>query len=175
VSRVLAATGLQSLGDVGAARGYYGYSAVCFKAIVANVRLFRKCHVLVTAIVCRVESGDRNPRVASGTSSSDRKPVCVVKNAARMAGITSSFGFRNQCEDVSGNQVSSIRASVESSEAGEMVTPYKASVFQNMCWQALNVLIPSQTFSACLIISSAGRTFHSFEDSTNNFRLTYST
>lgn len=92
-----------------------------------------------------------------------------------MTGITISFGFRYQCEGVSGIQVSLIRVSMEAREVGEMVTPYKVSVFQNMCWQALNVLIPSQIFSACLIISSAGRTFHSFEDSTNNFRLTYST
>jgi hypothetical protein len=35
----------------------------------------------------------------------------------------------------------------------EEVTPYKVSVFQKRCWQALNVLIPSQTFSACFVSS----------------------
>lgn len=34
-----------------------------------------------------------------------------------------------------------------------VVTPYKVSVFQKICRQALNVLIPSQTFSACFISS----------------------
>lgn len=97
--------------------------------------------------------------------------VCIVGNAARVAGIIASFRCRSQCEDVSGTQVSSVRASSEASDAGEMVTPYKVSVFQKICWQALNVLIPSQTFSACFIFSSAGRTFHSFEDSTLIFGL----
>lgn len=48
------------------------------------------------------------------------------------------------------------RAVCASSEASMLrgeVTPYKVSVFQKLCWQALNVLIPSQTFSACFISS----------------------
>ena len=103
--------------------------------------------------ICRIESGDGNPHVASCAFPSESESMCIVGNAVRVAGIVASFTTRSQCEDVSGTQVSSVCASIEASDAGDVVTPYKVSVFQKICWQALNVLIPSHSFSACFISS----------------------
>ena len=124
---------------------------------------------------CRVEGGDAYPHVASCTIFLRANPWCIVRNAVRVAGMVASFMFRGSMRECLRNPgfVRFAQASKRVMLRG-VVTPYKVSVFQKICWQALNVLIPSHTLSACFI-SSHLLAEHSIRSDSTTKHTAYST
>lgn len=126
-------------------------------------------------LMCR--SGDANRRIhISHFAPSAQRAIRwrTVSNAGRVAGMVASFMFRRSMRGCLRNSrlVRLPQASKRVKSRG-VFTPYKVSVFQKICRQALNVLILSQTFSACFISSHLLAEFHSFADSIIKLKLTH--